>query len=184
MKNFFNHLLKNKLKNLVTAAFLLQLSGCTTSIKVYENEMPKLILENYFNGAMVAHGLVMSRSGQVTRRFKVHLNTVWKDNIGTLTEDFLWNNGEKTQRIWTIKKISEGHYEGSAADILGVAVGEQAGNAFHWSYEMNLPVDSTTYHVHFNDWMYLTDEKILINRAQISWFGIHAGEVLISFTKD
>ena len=173
-----------KFNYVLQLTYFLILAGCSTSIKVYEKETPKLILENYFNGRMVANGLVMDRAGQVTRRFKVQLNTVWKENIGTLTEDFVWNNGEKTQRIWTIKKLSEGSYQGSAADILGIAVGEQAGNAFHWTYKMDLPVDHTSYRVHFNDWMYLTDEKVLINKAQITWFGIHAGEVLISFTKE
>lgn len=172
------------MKALFSCMFLILFCSCATKISRYEKETPKLVLENYFNGKMSAHGLVMNRAGEVTRRFEVKLNTTWNGSIGTLTEDFLWNNNEKTQRIWTITKISDGVYEGRASDILGVAKGESAGNAFHWTYKMNLPVDDSTYHVSFNDWMFLTNEKILINQAKISWYGIHAGEVLISFTKD
>ncbi len=159
-------------------------SACATNIKDYEHEKPKLVLENYFNGKMIAHGLVMNGSSEVTRRFVVTINTTWKDNVGTLVEDFNWNDGEKTQRIWTIKKLAEGKYEGTAGDILGVAIGESAGNAFHWTYKMDLKVKDSSYRVSFDDWMYLVDDKVLINKAKIYYFGIHTGEVLISFIKD
>jgi hypothetical protein len=172
------------MKRLLPLLILLLSVGCSTSIKVYENEKPELILENYLNGKMQAQGLVMDRSGVVTRRFVVSLNTTWKDNIGTLQEDFVWSDGEKTQRIWTIKKLAEGKYEGTASDILGVAVGESAGNAFHWSYKMDLKVKDSTYRVSFDDWMYLVTDKVLINQAKISWKGFNAGQVLISFTKE
>ena len=33
--------------------------------------------------------------------------------------------------------------------------------------------------VSFDDWMYLLDEDRLINRAEISKFGIHLGEVIL-----
>ena len=164
--------------------FLFLAAACGTTIKQYENEKPKLVLENYFTGKMVAHGLVMNGSGEVTRRFVVTINTTWKDNVGTLIEDFIWNDGEKTQRIWTIKKLAEGKYEGTAADILGVAIGESAGNAFHWTYKMDLKVKDSSYRVSFDDWMYLVDDKVLINKAKIYYFGIHTGEVLISFVKN
>ncbi len=163
---------------------LFLLTACGTTIKQYENEKPKLVLENYFNGKMVAHGLVMNRSGEVTRRFVVTINTTWKDNVGILVEDFDWSDGEKSQRIWTIKKLAEGKYEGAASDILGVAIGESAGNAFHWTYKMDLKVKDSSYRVSFDDWMYLVDEKVLINRAKIYYFGIRTGEVLISFIKN
>jgi hypothetical protein len=164
------------MKYILGFLFLLSLTSCTsTQIKNYENEKPQLILENYLNGKMKAHGLVMDRSGSVTRRFVVDLNTTWKDNVGTLVEDFDWADGEKTQRIWTIKKTAAGKYEGTASDILNTAQGESAGNAFHWTYKMDLKVKDSSYRVSFDDWMYLVDEKVLINRAQISWYGFHVG---------
>lgn len=173
------------MKHLWLLFSILTLTACgSKSIKQYENENPKLVLENYFNGKMTAHGLVMNRSGEVTRRFIVTLNSTWKDNVGTLVEDFKWSDGEKSQRTWTIKKLSDGNYEGTAADILGVATGKSAGNAFNWTYKMDLKVKDTSYKVNFDDWMYLVDEKVLINKAVIYYFGIRTGEVLISFVKD
>ncbi len=160
------------------------LSSCTTSIKEYELEKPALVLENYLNGKMMAHGLFMDRFGKVKKRFTVHLNTTWAGPVGTLQEDFDWSDGTKTQRIWTISKQADGKYKGTAADVDGFATGETAGNAFHWTYTMNLDVDGTVYKVNFDDWMYLLTDKVMMNKAVMSKFGIRLGEVLITFYKD
>ncbi|MFM8153533.1 MAG: DUF3833 family protein, partial [Polynucleobacter victoriensis] len=37
--------------------------------------------------------------------------------------------------------------------------------------------------VQFNDWMYLMDQKVILNKAQMSKFGIYLGEVTLSFYK-
>jgi hypothetical protein len=58
-----------------------------------------------------------------------------------------------------------------------------AGNALNWRYTLALPVDGTTYHVQFNDWMYLMDDKVMLNKAAMSKFGIYLGEVTLAFYK-
>ncbi len=164
--------------------FMSILSACTTSIKDYTSEKPTLVLENYLNGKMIAHGLFMDRFGKVKKRFTVTLNTNWVNGVGILKEDFDWSDGKKTQRIWTVTKLANGTYEGTAADVVGKAIGETAGNAFHWTYTMDLDVDGTNYKVNFDDWMYLITDKIMINKAVMSKFGFTLGEILITFYKD
>jgi hypothetical protein len=39
------------------------------------------------------------------------------------------------------------------------------------------------YEVQFDDWMYLMDDKVMLNKAMMSKFGFHLGEVTLSFTK-
>ena len=160
------------------------LFGCTTSVKQYQNEKPILQLDSYLNGVLVAQGVFMDRWGTVKKRFVVDMKANWTaDGIGTLIEDFKWSDGSKTQRIWTLKKLADGKYEGTAADVDGKALGEAAGNAFNWSYTMNLDVDGTIWKVQFDDWMFLVDEKTLLNKAVMSKWGFRLGEVLISFQK-
>jgi len=48
---------------------------------------------------------------------------------------------------------------------------------------MALPVDGTTYEVQFDDWMYLVDQRVMLNKAVMSKFGIRLGEVTLSFSK-
>ena len=46
-----------------------------------------------------------------------------------------------------------------------------------------LPVDGTVYHVDFEDWMFLVDDKVMLNRAVMSKFGVGLGAVTLSFSK-
>jgi hypothetical protein len=60
---------------------------------------------------------------------------------------------------------------------VGTAAGQTSGNALNWRYTMALPVDGRTWHVDFDDWMYLVDERVMLNRATMSKFGVRLGEV-------
>ena len=87
------------------------------------------------------------------------------------------------KRVWTLAEIAPGRYSGTASDVISQASGELAGNALNWRYTLALPVDGKIYHVQFDDWMYLMDDKVMLNRAQMSKFGIYLGEVTLAFYK-
>jgi len=149
----------------------------------YAAEKPVLDLKTYFNGTIDAWGVFQDRSGKVVRRFTVLMRCSWQGDVGTLDEDFSYSDGTKEKRIWTIRKLADGRYTGTAADVVGEAQGTAAGNALNWKYTLALPVDGRTWHVEFDDWMYLVDERVMLNRATMSKFGVRLGEVLLSFTK-
>ena len=67
--------------------------------------------------------------------------------------------------------------------MLGEAVGHAAGNALNWRYTLLLPVDGKTYEMQMDDWMYLIDEHVLLNRTHMSKFGWPLGDVTLSFDK-
>jgi len=67
--------------------------------------------------------------------------------------------------------------------VVGEAQGHSAGNAFQWAYTLRLPVDGKTYEVQFDDWMYLIDEHVMLNKAVMSKFGVRLGEVTLAFHK-
>jgi hypothetical protein len=118
----------------------------------------------------------------------VEIISNWKNidglNTGTLDESFQYSDGTTQKRIWTIKEIAPNQYEGTAADVVGKAIGLSSGNALNWRYTLSLPVDGKNIEVQFNDWMYLVNNQVMLNRAQMSKFGIYLGEVTLSFTKD
>lgn len=140
-------------------------------------------LEDYFKGSMDAHGLLMSRSGTVTRTFVVRMDMSWKDDLGTLKEDFKWNNGENTQRVWTVKILDDGKYEGTVPDIVGVARGNSTEDGFHWKYLMKIATGNSSYKIRFDDRMHMINEKVILNEAVMYWFGIRVGKIIISFQK-
>jgi len=66
---------------------------------------------------------------------------------------------------------------------VGEAIGVTAGNAFRWNYVLALPVGDKIYNVNFDDWMFLMDDEVMLNRAVMSKFGFKLGEVTLSFRK-
>jgi Protein of unknown function (DUF3833) len=168
----------------LTLACALALAGCASpSPQDYVAEKPTLDLQRYFNGDVVAHGIFTDRSGKVVRRFTVLMKCQWVGNEGTLDEAFTYSDGKTDRRIWRLKKLEGGRYTGTADDVVGTANGQVAGNAFQWNYTLKLPVDGKVYEVQFDDWMYLMDERVMLNRAVMSKFGIRLGEVTLAFQK-
>lgn len=180
-------MLKRLLLRLAAALAALALVSCAAiDPQVYAGEQPALDLRRYFNGTLVGHGLFMDRSGQVQRRFVVTIRASWEGDTGTLDEDFVWSDGEKEKRVWTLRPVAgqAGRWSGTAADVKGEATGVVAGNALNWSYTFMLKTrEGKRYDIDFDDWMFLIDEKVMLNRAVMSFWGFRVGEVLISFTR-
>jgi hypothetical protein len=160
------------------------LAGCASpTVADYAAEKPVLDLSKYFNGTIDAWGVFTDRSGKVVKRFTVVMKCTWNGDEGVLDEDFLYSDGTKQTRIWRLKKLPGGRYTGRADDVVGEATGEERGNAFNWRYTLALPVDGRVWEVQFDDWMYLMDERVMLNKAVMSKWGIQLGEVTLSFTK-
>ena len=158
--------------------------GCASPTPAdYAAEKPVLDLKSYFSGDLVAHGLFTDRSGKVARRFVVQLTGTWNGNNGTLDERFSYSDGKTERRVWRLTDEGNGRWTGRADDVVGVAEGRSAGNALNWRYTLALPVDGSVYEVQFDDWMYLMDERVMLNKAAMSKFGIYLGEVTLAFTK-
>ncbi len=171
-------------RRLLIAAASLALAACAAPTPAdYAAEKPVLDLASYFNGTLDAHGIFTDRSGKVVRRFTVAMKGTWTGDEGVLEEDFVYSDGQKQRRVWRLKKLPGGRYTGTADDVVGTAQGQASGNAFQWAYTLRLPVDGTVYEVQFDDWMWLVDEKVMLNKAVMSKFGIRLGEVTLAFTK-
>lgn len=171
-----------------TLAALTMACGLTACVSLtpadYAAEKPALDLSAYFNGHVTAHGLFSDRSGKVLRRFTVRMNCAWQGDEGVLDEAFSYSDGKSERRVWHLKKLPGGRYTGTAGDVVGTAQGQEAGNAFQWSYTLKLPVGDSAYEMQFNDWMYLIDEHVMLNKAVMSKLGLRLGEVTLAFHKD
>jgi len=168
----------------VAAASVLALAGCAApNIQDYASEKPVLDLRSYFNGTLDGYGIFTDRGGKVVRRFTVVIQASWSGDQGVLDEDFIYSDGTKEKRVWRITRLPDGSYTGTAGDIVGQARGVARGNTLNWSYTMALPVDGRVIEVQFDDWMYLMDDTVMLNKAEMSKFGIRLGEVTLAFKK-
>ena len=150
----------------------------------YAAQTPQLDLKTYFNGNVTAHGVFTDRAGKVQRRFTVAMKGSWIGDDGVLDEAFTYSDGKNERRVWRLKRGADGQYTGTADDVIGVARGKASGNALQWNYTLRLPVDGSVYEVQFDDWMYLMDERVMLNKAVMSKFGVLLGEVTLVFYKN
>ena len=149
----------------------------------FDGTTPRFVLEEYFSGKVRAWGVFQDRFGRLRRQFAVDIEGTWDGETLTLVEDFVYDDGEIDQRIWTIRKIDEHTYEGTADDVVGTATGITYGNALNWQYDFDLQVGDSTFRVHFDDWMFLQDGEVMINRADVTKWGFAVGEASIFFRR-
>jgi Protein of unknown function (DUF3833) len=163
------------------AALLL---GCNSmKLEDFAGRDPKLQLEQYFVGKTEAWGIFEDRFGNLRRQFKVDIDGTFDGGTLELVEQFAFADGETDTRIWRIRPLPDGRYEGAADDVVGLAHGAAQGNALNWQYDVMLEIGGRSWQVHFDDWMFLQDDRTVINRATVSKFGLTLGEVIIFFRK-
>ena len=150
----------------------------------FKDKQPRLIIEDYMSGNVKAWGILQNRSGKVTRQFSADLNGKWDGEQLILDDKFNWTDGEVQTRLWKIKKIDNHNYEGTAGDVVGVAKGYSYGPAFKFEYVLLVPVKGREIKITFDDWIFMQDEKVAINRAKMTKFGIKVAELTVMFVKD
>jgi hypothetical protein len=172
------------MNKIMLLSFLLLLSACgSAGLDDYKNTSPELKLEQFFDGKLKAYGMVFDRSGLLLRRFEVDLLASWDGDNGEIKEWFVFDDGEKTTRIWQLVREANNTYTGTASDIVGVATGRTQGSALFWQYQMNIEVDGSTYQISLDDWMYLLDDKRLFNKTDMTKFGFKVGEIILYIEK-
>ena len=81
-------------------------------------------------------------------------------------------------------ELDEHNYEGTAGDVVGTAKGYSYGPAFKFEYVLLVPVKGREIKITFDDWIFMQDERVAINRATMTKFGIKVAELTVMFVKD
>lgn len=158
-------------------------SCSSSSPKIYQDSAIKFDIRNYFRGKLEAFGTLQDYRGKVIKTFTVKMTGSWQGNEGVLKEDFVFSDQKTDQRQWQITMLDDNNFTAKAGDVVGVAKGQQYGNAMRMQYTLTIPVDNKKYNFTINDWMYLVDEDSLINISSISKFGIKVATLTIGFKK-
>ena len=150
----------------------------------FEKKLPRLDLAEFFNGEIKAQGIATNFFEGTTRRFSAELRGRWQDDRILLNEVWNWDDGEIQPRDWQWIKLSANEWLGKAHDVVEDARGKAVGNTVHWDYSMSVKTDSLgEIEITMDDTMYLLDEKNILNRIDMSKFGIPVGEVIIYISK-
>jgi hypothetical protein len=167
---------------------LLFLSACSSvDIKQYENNQPKLILDQFFNGDLTAHGILKNRSGEVTRYFNVTMTGTWDENgVGTLAEKFIFDDNSIEYRTWVFTPIQTDsgiQYLAKANDTLSETMIDLSGNAFFMNYDLLINYKGDDLEVNIDDKMYLVSDKVIINESIMTKYGIEVGYITLTIIK-
>jgi len=157
------------------------ITGCqTVTVNDYADYEPPLTLAEFFSGDLRAEGVVKNFRGKVIRTFTADINAYWNTGIGTLEEDFLFNDGEKQRRVWTLTPDAHGGYTGTADDVIGAGKVTVAGNSAFLNYVLRVPYGDGTIDLRIDDRMYLTSTGLLINESTMRKFGFKVGEIVLT----
>jgi hypothetical protein len=167
-------------KLLSAALIALALSACSSvSIDDYARFEPTLDPVLFFDGKLTAHGVIKNRGGGVMRTFSADINAYWKDEIGTLEEEFLFDDGEIQYREWTLTPSGDGTYISTAGDVVGEGQLKSAGNSIFLNYVLRIAYGESSIDVTVDDRMYLVSDNVIINESIMKKFGVRVGSIAL-----
>ena len=163
---------------------LIGLTACgSTSVDDYQARDPAFAPEDFFNGALTAHGVVKDFSGTAIRHFSADIVGCWSDGVGTLDEDFVFDDGEQQKRIWTLTPNGSQTYIGTAGDVVGEGLARWQGNAMFLDYTLRIELEDGPIDVKIDDRMYRVNDNVVINESKMRKFGFGVGEILLTIIR-
>jgi hypothetical protein len=137
-------------------------------------------LERDFAGRFYAKGAFTNTLTGAQRPFTTTFNGYRHGGLFLLNERIAFEDGERQNVTWRMKKVGPGRYVGRREDVIGTADVREEGGVLRLSYDVKL---SGGTQVHFEDVIERTGEGGLLNKAVVSKFGVPVGNVEIRFGK-
>ncbi len=143
----------------------------------YSATLPQMSLRQHLAGPLVSEGMIYGPTGRVVSRFTADMHGNWDESQGRLVEHFTFASGDRQDREWDLTINNDGTFSGTAHDIIGKMRGETIGATTRMSYRLRLAPDAGGHVLNVVDWMYLSENGTILNRAQMRKFGIKVAEL-------
>lgn len=143
----------------------------------YAETNPQIDLRHHLNGPIECQGMIHGPTGKLTARFTAQMQGRWDGASGVLEENFAYASGSKQRREWNLQMGNDGRFTATADDVIGEAQGEFAGSTIRMSYRLRLPQDSGGHVLSVTDWLYLTEDGVILNRSEMRKFGFKVAEL-------
>lgn len=144
----------------------------------YAGSEPKLLLDQHLVGPILSEGLIFGPTGKMTNSFVAEMYGEWDGNTGTLAEEFTYSNGRKQSRKWFLTKGEGNTFSATADDIVGEAQGVMSGSTIKMEYTIILPEEAGGHTLNVTDWLYLTQDGVIMNRSELRKFGFKVAELI------
>jgi hypothetical protein len=172
------------IRRLLITSFLISLVDCAgnSEAQIARQNTP-LVMEEFFSGNLTAHGIVKDWRGRVIRRFSADIVAYWDRGVGTIEEDFVFDDGEIDRRVWKLQSTGTEKYNGTAGDVIGIAEVSVEDDSAFLDYILRIPYGDDTLDVRIDDRMYLVSPTVLLNESKLRKFGVQIGELVLVIQK-
>ena len=148
-----------------------------------KNKLLNLNFENFFSGEVVAKGILILRYPvKSVKNLHVIFKGFFAHDVLKLKELYT-ENEKKIIRNWKFKKKSNILYHGTEKNVKGTIIVNIEKSRLLMKYYFKLIIYNFTITVYVKDYMYLINEKEIINTTYVSKFGIKLAEVILLYTK-
>ncbi len=144
----------------------------------YSGTGPDFALNKHLNGEILSEGLIYGPNGKMSNSFVARMVGEWDGNTGTLAEYFTYSNGKQMTRKWYLTLGTGNTFIATADDIVGEGKGVISGATVKLNYRIILPQDAGGHTLDVTDWMYLTENGVIMNRSEMRKFGIKVAELV------
>lgn len=168
----------------IVAVLVITAGSSASALQSYCNNKPTLDMYQSFGDQTHAWDMFGDLKRKLVMQFAPDIQGQRQSNDLVLDEHFIYSDGSCQERIWMLQPRADGSWRGTAADVAGEAQGELTGNAPHWRYDLRLPLNGRAWIVPFDYWMFLQDDKTMLNNALMSKFKFSLGDVSLFFHKE
>lgn len=144
----------------------------------YAGTGPEFDLKTHLSGPILSEGLIYGPTGKMTNSFTAKMVGEWDGNTGTLSEEFTYSNGKQQSRKWFLTLSKNNTFTATANDIVGTAQGTVSGSTIKMEYKIVLPADAGGHVLSVTDWLYLTQNGVIMNKSELRKFGIKVAELI------
>ncbi|WP_170411404.1 DUF3833 domain-containing protein [Ruegeria atlantica] len=144
----------------------------------YTGTGPAFKMKEVLNGEILSEGLIYGPNGKMSNSFVARMVGKWDGNTGTLAEYFTYSNGKQMTRKWFLTLGTGNTFTATADDIVGEGHGTISGSTVKLTYRIILPKDAGGHTLDVTDWMYLTENGVIMNRSEMRKFGIKVAELI------
>ncbi len=150
----------------------------------YTDTSPNFSLKIHLSGEILSEGLIYGPNGKMTNSFTARMVGEWDGDTGTLSEEFTYSNGKQQSRKWYLKLGDGNSFTATADDIVGEARGIISGSTIRMEYQIVLPEDAGGHTLSATDWLYLTENGVIMNKSEMRKFGIKVAELVATMRPD
>lgn len=164
---------------LLAAGFVYFFTGFKTQKPAAYAQMgPAFDIKKHLGGDLLCEGVLFGPTGAIVERFVATMQGTWDGDTGVLRENFTYSSGTKQDRAWHITLTGNGTFTATAEDIIGTAQGDVSGATLRIKYRLKLTEAAGGHELDVIDWIYLTDNGVMINKSEMRKFGVKVAELV------